>query len=125
LNRATIGGGGGAPATGFELSYAIVSALTRDQEDFIEAVAKDVWRLEQQVTGGELGDPEQFVNELFQARHGLLAVCTMAALSAAIYGRMTTLQRVSSDGRRLVADMADQFERVCSVATVRRSICKE
>ncbi len=104
------------PATGFELSYAIVSALTRDQEDFVESVTKDVWRLEQQVTGGELGDPEEFATELFQARHGLLAVRTMAALSAAIYGRMATLPRVSSDGRRLVADMADQFERVRSVA---------
>ena len=80
------------------------------------AVTKDVWRLEQQVTGGELGDPEEFVNELFQARHGLLAVRTMAALSAAIYGRMATLQRVSPDGRVLVADMADQFDQVRSVA---------
>jgi magnesium transporter len=104
------------PVTGFELSYAIVSALTRDQEDFVEVVTKDVWRLEQQVTGGELGDPEEFVNELFQARHGLLAVRTMAALSAAIYGRMATLQRVSPDGRVLVADVADQFDRVRSVA---------
>jgi magnesium/cobalt transport protein CorA len=104
------------PTTGFELSYSIVSALTRDQEDFVEAVTKDVWRLEQQVTGGELGDPEDFVNELFQARHGLLAVRTMGALSAAIYGRMTTLQRVSPEGQRLVADMADQFERVRSLA---------
>ena len=114
------------PATGFELSYAIVSALTRQQEDFVETVTKDVWRinyqiedkrsLEQQVTGGELGDPEEFVNELFQARHGLLTVRTMAALSAAIYGRMATLERVSPDGRRLVADLADQFDRVRSVA---------
>ena len=79
-------------------------------------MTKDVWRLEQQVTGGELGDPEEFVNELFQARHGLLAVRTMAALSAAIYGRMATLQRVSPDGCVLVADVADQFDQVRSVA---------
>ena len=103
-----------------------MSALTRQQEDFVETVTKDVWRinyqiedkrsLEQQVTGGELGDPEEFVNELFQARHGLLTVRTMAALSAAIYGRMATIERVSPDGRRLVADLADQFDRVRSVA---------
>jgi magnesium transporter len=114
------------PDTGFELSYAIVSALTRQQEEFVETVTKDVWRinyqiedkrsLEQQVTGGELGDPEELVNELFQARHGLLTVRTMAALSAAICGRMATLERVSPDGRRLVADLADQFDRVRSVA---------
>src|SRR5262245_63520371 len=99
------------PTSAFELSYAIVSALARHQENFVETVTKDVWRLEQQVTGGELGDPEQFVNELFQARHGLLTVRTMAALSAAVYGRMSTLSRVSPDGRKLVIDMADQFER--------------
>jgi hypothetical protein len=28
------------------LSYAIVSALTRHQEDYVEAVTSDVWRLE-------------------------------------------------------------------------------
>src|SRR5450759_2082177 len=33
------------PATSFELSYAIVSALTRHQEDYVEAVTSDVWRL--------------------------------------------------------------------------------
>src|SRR5262245_25560592 len=104
------------PTSAFELSYAIVSALARHQENFVETVTKDVWRLEQQVTGGELGDPEQFVNELFQARHGLLTVRTMAALSAAVYGRMSTLSSVSADGRKLVIDMADQFERVRSVA---------
>jgi magnesium transporter len=103
------------PATPFELSYAIVSALTRHQEDYVEAVTSDVWRLEQQVTGGQLGDPETFVNELFRARHGLLAVRTMAALSGAIYGRMTTLALVSPDGQRLVADLEDQFDRVRSV----------
>jgi Mg2+ and Co2+ transporter CorA len=104
------------PATAFELSHAIVSALVRHHEDYVETATKDVWRLEQQVTGGQLGDPEEFVDELFRARHGLLAVRTMAALSSAVYGRMTTFSGVSPDGRRLVADMADQFDRVRSVA---------
>lgn len=40
----------------------------------------------------------------------------MAALSAAIDGRMTTLARVSPDGQRLVVDVADQFDRVRGVA---------
>ena len=70
------------PATPFELSYAIVSALTRHQEDYVETVTSDVWQLEQRVTGGDVDDPEEFLNELFRARHGLLAVRTMGALSA-------------------------------------------
>jgi Mg2+ and Co2+ transporter CorA len=74
-----------------------------------------VWQLEQRVTGGQIGDPEEFINELFRARHGLLAVRTMGALSGAIYGRMTTLTRISAEGQ-LVADIEDQFDRVRSVA---------
>ena len=104
------------PTTPFELSYAIVSALTRHQEDYVETVTSDVWKLEQQVTGGHIDDPEEFVEELFRARHGLLAVRTMGALSSAIYGRMASLANISPDGQRLVADIADQFDRVRSVA---------
>lgn len=105
-----------APETPWELSYAIVSALTRNQEAYVETVTKDVWRLEQRVTGGDVGDPEEFLNELFRARHGLLSVRTMGVLAAAIYGRMRTLTRISPGGQRLVADMADQLDRVRSVA---------
>ena len=37
------------PATPFELSHAIVSAMTRGQDDFVENLTRDVWHLEQQV----------------------------------------------------------------------------
>jgi len=104
------------PGTPLELSYAIVSALTRHQEDYVETVTSDVWRLEQRVTGGQVGDPEEFLNELFRARHGLLAVRTMSTLSCAIYERMATLPGIPADERRLVADLADRFDRVRSVA---------
>jgi magnesium transporter len=105
-----------SPATPWELSYAIVSALIRNQEKYVEAVTSDVWELEQRVTGGQVGDPEEFLNELFRARHGLLAVRTMGALGAAIYGRMRALAGISPGGRRLVADAADQLDRVRDVA---------
>ncbi len=104
------------PTTPYELSYAIVSALTRNQEAYIETLTKEVWQLEQQVTGGEIADPQEFINEMFRARHGLLAVRTMGALSSAIYGRISTLARLSAERQRLVTDMADQFDRVRSMA---------
>ncbi len=94
----------------------IISALCRRQEDFVETTTSEVWRLEQRVTGGQMDNPQELLNELFQVRHGLLAVRTMGALSAAIYGRMTTLARVSAEGQRLVADLEDQFDRVRAVA---------
>jgi magnesium transporter len=104
------------PKSVFELSHAIVSALTRNQEAYVETMTRDVWQLEQRVTGGEVGDPEEFITDLFRARHGLLAVRTMAALGGAIYGRMSRLTRIPPGGESLVADIIDQFERVRSVA---------
>ena len=68
------------------------------------------------MTGGDVGDPEVFITELFRARHGLLAVRTMAALSGAIYGRMAGITRIPPGGQALMADAADQFERVRAVA---------
>jgi Mg2+ and Co2+ transporter CorA len=106
-----------APASAFELSYAIVSAISRLQETMVEELTAEVWRLEQRVTAGHLGNPEQFLEELFQARHGLLAVRTMAALAGAIYGRMATLPRaVPADAAHLLIDVVDQFDRVRGVA---------
>jgi Mg2+ and Co2+ transporter CorA len=104
------------PVTPPQLSHAIVTVLTREQEDFIETLTKDVWQLEQRLTGGNVGDPEKYLDELFRARHGLLAVRTMGAQSGAIYHSMTTLTGISPDGRQLVADNAQQFDRVRSLA---------
>ena len=72
--------------------------VTRSQEAFVESVTSDVWQLEQRVTGGDVGDPVEFLNELFRARHGLLAVRTMGALGAASYERMASLTGVSPGG---------------------------
>jgi magnesium transporter len=105
------------PANGFDLSYSISSLLAVHQEAFIEVLTEDVWRLEQRVTGGHMGDAEQFLEEMFRARHGLLAVRTMAALSAEIYGRMATLRRGVPDvAQPLIADLVDQYERVQRIA---------
>jgi magnesium transporter len=105
------------PRSGFELSYAIVSALTQGQEGFVETVTREVWPLEQRVTSGHLGDPEQFLEELFGTRHALLAVSNMAALGHQIYQRMAALGRfIPPECQPLVADLVDQFARVAGVA---------
>ncbi|XVQ85883.1 CorA family divalent cation transporter [Microbispora siamensis] len=66
--------------------------------------------------GGQVGDPEEFLDELFLTRHGLLTVRTMGALSGAIYGGMAGLARMSPEGRRLMAEIGDRFERMRRVA---------
>ena len=105
------------PATSYDLSYAIVSALARGLETFIEQQTREVWQLEQRVTSGHLGDPEQFLEEMFEARHGLIAVRTMGALSREIYGRLTTVGRaVPPEAKPLLDDVEDQFNRVYGLA---------
>ena len=105
------------PRSSFELSYAIVSGLTRHQEAFVAALAREVGLLEQQAMGADIDDPEQFLEQLFRARHQLLTVRTMAAQSREVYGRLATLTRLlPAEARPLVVDVADQFSRVRSVA---------
>jgi magnesium transporter len=105
------------PRSPFELSYAVVSALAQGQEAFVETATRQVWPLEQRVTSGHLGDPEQFLEELFRTRHALLAVSNMAALGHQIYQRMSALARfIPPDCQPLVADIEDQFARVTGVA---------
>jgi magnesium transporter len=105
------------PTSPFELSYAIVSALAQGQEAFVETITRQVWPLEQRVTSGHLGDPEQFLEELFGTRHALLAVSNMATLGHQIYQRMSALGRfIPPDCQPLVADIEDQFARVTGVA---------
>jgi Mg2+ and Co2+ transporter CorA len=105
------------PSSSFELAHGIVSALTRHQEAFVATLAREVGLLEQRVMEAGVGDPEQFLEELFRARHGLVAVQTMATLSSEIYGRMATLTRfLPAEAQPLVADLVDQFERVRGMA---------
>src|SRR3954453_2677236 len=89
--RRRIAGGRLKPDSPHELSYAITSTLNQRLESFIEELTSEVWQLEQRVTGGHMGNPEEFLEELFQARHGLLAVRTMGALGGEGYGRIAAL----------------------------------
>jgi Mg2+ and Co2+ transporter CorA len=69
------------------------------------------------VTGGHLGDPEKFLEEMFRARHGLLTVKTMAALSREVYARMAKIEAFGAGrGGFLVEDTVDQFDRLRAMA---------
>lgn len=114
--RTRIETGRARPAAPFELSYMVVSALARRMEAFVEDLTAQVWELEQSVTAGNLGDPEQFLEELFHTRHGLLTVGIMAAQSRELYGRMAALGRVAPPERPLLDDLIDQFDRVRALA---------
>jgi magnesium transporter len=104
------------PTSGRELSTAIVSALTGRLRDHLSARTEEVWRFEQQVTAGQLGDAERFLDGMFRVRHGLLTVRTMASLSSEVYGRMHALAVFGPDGQGLLENNVDQFRRLATMA---------
>lgn len=105
------------PSASYDLSHALASALSGRMRNFTARLTQDVWRLEQRVTAGHLGDPEQFLDEMFRARHGLLTVKTMAALSREVYARMAKIHIFGHDrGQFLVEDTVDQFDRLRAMA---------
>jgi magnesium transporter len=119
--RARIESGRFKPADSVELSYAIMSGVIRTMETFLEQLTEHVWRLEQQVTSGHMGDAEVFLEELFGTRHGLLAVGTMAAHTRETYSRLAVMARLVPPERRpLLDDVVEQFDRVHSLASAQR-----
>jgi Mg2+ and Co2+ transporter CorA len=109
------------PATPADLSYAIVSTLTRHMSAFVEGLTEAVWLLEQRVTAGDLADPERVLEDMFRTRHGLLAVETIAAASGEVYRRMAKIARVvPAESRPLMDDAIDQYDRVAGLASVQR-----
>jgi magnesium transporter len=110
------------PRSPFELSSAIVSALTRREIDLIATLAKQSGDLERKLMLGEVAaDPEPFLEELFKAWYELLAIRTIAVHSAATYDRMAKLVRSLPEVERpLVADIADRFHQVSSMADGQR-----
>jgi magnesium transporter len=105
------------PTQAYELSHALVSALTGRLRDFTATLTRDVWKLEQRVTAGHLGDAEQFLDEMFRARHGLLTVQTMAALSREVFARMSKIRVFGTDqGQTRVEHTVDQFDRLRAMA---------
>ena len=87
----------------------------------VATLTTDTWTLEREVTDGKLGNPEQFLEEMFRVRHGLQAVQTMSTLNHQVFGRLATLGALDHGGpdagsKPLVVDALDQFERVRTMA---------
>ena len=108
--------------TPFAMSHWIVSSLIRRELDLVARLAQESGRLEQQVMlSEERENPEEFLAQLFQAWYVLLAVRTMATHSAASFDRMARMVTFSPDRvPRLLADIADQFGMVQTMADGQR-----
>ncbi len=105
------------PASPAELSYAVTSAVARRQRALVGDVAEKLPGLEQHVMASQLKDPEALLERMFLIRHELITARTMAAQSHDVQARIGSLDRFVPEPARLLArDLAEQFDRVRSVA---------
>jgi magnesium transporter len=106
------------PTSPFGLSYAIVSTIARRETDLVAEIAREVGLLEQEVMLADSNDePQEFLTQLFTARHELLTIRTMAAQGGEIYHRAIKVIKFAPDeGLELMADLLDQYERVSHIS---------
>ncbi len=105
------------PTSPFGLSYAIVSTIARREAALVADIARQVGLLEQRVMASSNEEPQEFLTQLFTARHQLLTIKTMAAQGGEIHRRaikLTTFAR--PEGMEMMQDLLDQYERVASIS---------
>jgi Mg2+ and Co2+ transporter CorA len=113
---ARIEGGRFRPGSPAELSYALTSAVARRQSGMVREVAARLPGLEKQVMSSQLRDPEALLETMFLIRHELITTRTMAAQCHDIWVRTAEIHRLADADATLARDLADQFERVRSLA---------
>jgi magnesium transporter len=105
------------PTSPFGLTYAIVSSIARREAALVGDIARQVGLLEQRVMAASSEEPQEFLTQLFTARHELLTIRTMAAQGGEIYRRAITLTSFAPpSGMKLMQDLLDQYESVASIS---------
>jgi Mg2+ and Co2+ transporter CorA len=105
------------PTSPFGLTYAIVSSIARREADMVANIAREVGLMEQEVMAEAEEDPQQFLSQLFAARHELLTIKTMATQGSEIYRRAIKLTTFAPpEGLALMKDVLDQYETVAHIS---------
>ena len=105
------------PTSPFGLTYAIVSSIARREAEMVADIAREVGLMEQRVMSEADEDPQQFLSELFAARHELLTIKTMAVQGSEIYRRAIKLTNFAPpEGIALMKDLLDQYETVAHIS---------
>ncbi|HEU4908076.1 MAG TPA: magnesium transporter CorA family protein [Propionibacteriaceae bacterium] len=101
----------------FGLTYAIVSSIARREAEMVAEVAREVGLMEQEVMADKDEDPQNFLSQLFAARHELLTIKTMATQGSEIYRRAIKLTTFAPpEGLELMKDVLDQYETVAHIS---------
>jgi len=119
-----IAAGRANPASPGALSYAIVTRLASRMEAMIGELATSAAALDRRVLQDRSGATETIVEEMFEVRHAILAVETMADQNHVAYARTAALasRYLPSEQHPFVDDLLDQFARVRSLCQGQREV---
>jgi len=105
------------PTSPFGISYAIVSTIARREAALVADIARQVGLLEQRVMASSNEEPQEFLSQLFTARHQLLTIKTMAAQGGEIHRRaIKVITFARPESMEMMEDLLDQYERVASIS---------
>lgn len=114
------------PKTPAELGHALVSTIAHSLEAFVSSLATQISDLERSVAKGRLRDYEKMLDGMFQVRHRLQTVRTIAAQSREIHARMVAFSRaLHRESTFWLQDLLDHFERVRNICDGEKEMMQE
>jgi magnesium/cobalt transport protein CorA len=114
------------PRSPSELGHAIISALANRMEDCVSRIATEVEKLERSITKGRLREYERMLEGMFEVRHDLQTLRTMAATSREVHARMVAFSRgLNSESVLWLQDSVDHFDRLKNICDGEKELMQE
>ena len=124
--RERIEAGRWMPKTSGELGHALVVAGANRLEACVSSLAGEVLKIENGVATGRLREYERMLESLFQVRHNLQAVRTIAATSREVQARMLAASRgLKGESMIWLQDLVDHFDRLKNVCDGEKELLQE
>ncbi|HUS24248.1 MAG TPA: magnesium transporter CorA family protein [Candidatus Binatia bacterium] len=114
------------PRTPSELGHAIISTLAHRMEDCVGRIATQVEKLERSITRGRLHEYERMLAGMFEVRHDLQTLRTMASTSREVHARMVAYSRgLQSESVLWLQDSVDHFDRLKNICDGEKELMQE
>lgn len=119
-------GGVFTPGSPIEIAVAIIMAVGENLEATLADAAARAGLLDRRMREGQTGDPEVFLEELFDVRRDLVTIANRAAQSRdALTTTLDVARNLDNDGGALIKAARDRFERLSHVCDGERSFLQE
>jgi magnesium transporter len=102
------------PTTVRELAYEIIAGIEASLEDLLFRTAGKAGLLDRRAREGNTGPPEEFLEEIFHVRHGLVTVRNRSAQSRQACHTLRVFETTEA-GKALFEDLENRFDRLTTL----------